>query len=440
MALPSQARLTGHYAQGVWGSDNVTIADINGDGRPEFLHLQSAGQLRSSIYRGWKGLGIDERDAALHCLTACTEDGTVLWQDGAPWAHEEPFVGHGGSFVLAEDIDADGRVEVVVIRPADIAVLDGATGHMKASLPLPADNFSILNSAQLGEPAKGRQLIVKVNDAAYAPWEYGNPTLFLNADLTPYAPALGVRGAGHNIVARDIDGDGRDELFIGYSLYDHDLRELWRLDLGPGFDYVEDHADAIVVSDVNGDGKLEVQYSGSEDFFVADLSGHILWKTHAGHSQASAEGPWGPKGEKRIIMSEKNRGIWGLDAAGTVLWNRTDINGYALSPVRWSRAKDRESWCLFLHTLRPFEETPFLSDPSWTKGLWPCLIDGDGTLHEVLPWNDAYSWPSRRIRSRRSYDAGVQFLPRAMDIDGDGLDEIIVVDRRNVWFFHSGEK
>ena len=43
------------------------------------------------------------------------------------------------------------------------------------------------------------------------------------------------------------------------------------------------------------------------------------------------------------------------------------------------------------------------------------------------------------IRAERSYDCGVKYGVLGCDIDGDGLDEVIVVDRRRVWVFHSPE-
>jgi len=57
----------------------------------------------------------------------------------------------------------------------------------------------------------------------------------------------------------------------------------------------------------------------------------------------------------------------------------------------------------------------------------------------VFPWKDEYAQPSRLIRAGRSYDCGVKFYAIASDIDGDGLDEVLVYDRDRVWLFHSPE-
>jgi hypothetical protein len=414
----------------------VKVADLNGDGQGELLFLQAGGEMGPEINtRGHRN--IDPENLHLYCLTAVTLEGKVLWQDGTPWGRpEEPFIHHGGTdMLLADDIDADGRMEVVVIRRGELVLLDAA-GAFRRSVPMLADNYLRVYSVQLGEPGNGKQLYCKVNDKAYPPWEYGNPNMVYNSDLSVLREPFAVRGSGHNIVAMDIDGDGRDEIFNGYSLFDHDLTEIRRLDLGPEFDYVHDHADQINVCDMNGDGRSEVCYAGSEDFFVTDLLGQMLWRAHAGHSQSSVVGPWGPNHEARIIMSEKNLGLWGLDAAGTILWHRTDLNGYARGGVQWASDGERTSWALFRPQLRPITPTPYQSDPAWSRGLWPQFMDGDGTVLDVFPWDDAYAQPARLIRCTRSYDCGVSYGVLSWDMDGDGLDEVLIFDRHHVWVFH----
>ncbi len=340
MRIPAKATLKASVSLGNFGADIVKLADINNDGNYELLLLQTAGQLRSRLYVSRND--VDDVDRSLYCLTATDLDGNILWQDGTPYDREIPYTCHGGEqMLLVEDLDADGRMEVAVIRGRELAILDGATGECKRSVMLPADNMVSLFSAQLGAADEGRQLICKVNDSSCPPWKYANPTMIFNPDLSVRHDQFAVRGAGHNIVALDVNNDGRDELLIGYSLLDSEMNEVWRLDLGPGFDYEDDHADEISVSDINGDGSPEIRYAGSEDFFVVSLDGKILWKATSGHSQTSIQGKWGPSGELRVIMNEKNKGVWGMDPAGNILWNRTDINGYTTHDVRWHRSGTR---------------------------------------------------------------------------------------------------
>lgn len=440
LVTPKMAHLRQSFSTEAFGGHIFKLADIDGDGQKELLILQSAGQLRCAFYTSPR-LGVDACDKSLHCLTAVRLDGTVLWQDGTPYDRPgTPFTSHGGSrMLLVDDVDGDGCAEILIVRDDRLAVLDGATGREKAEVKLPGDNFSCIFTAQFGPPERGKQILVKVNDRAHPPWEYANPTVIYNADLSVYHEPFAVRGCGHNVVAHDFNGDGRDELLIGYSLLDHELNEVWAIDFGPDFDYVDDHADQIAVSDVNGDGELEIRYAGSEDFVIADLQGNVLSTTHAGHSQNSVQGPWGPGGEERIIMNEKNQAINGLKTTGEVLWTRTDINGYAKHDVRWTRGEGQTRWALFEPHFKPTQNLPFESDPKKSKELWPRFIDGEGNLHEVLPWDDAYEIPRGTIRASRCYDAGQVYPSIVSDLDGDGLDEVLIFSRQRVWIFVSPE-
>ncbi len=413
------------------------LADLDGDGQLELLTLQFAGQLAAEIHRGRTDLGLDDVDRALYCLTALRLDGTILWQHGTPYDRpEKPFVSHGGkSMLLVDDVNHDGRMEILTVRHQDLVVLDAATGRELAAARLPADNFSQLTTAQLGPVANGKQIIAKPNARSYPPWQYANPVVVYDTDLSVYHEPFEVAGAGHNVVAKDFDGDGRDELLIGYSMFDHDLRELWAIGFGPEFDYQVEHADQIAVADIDGDGELEIRYAGSDDFIIADLQGNVLKTVPAGHSQNTIQGPWGPDGEERIIMNEKNLGLHGISPDGEVLWTRRDINGYARHNVRWHR--NGRCWAIFQPGFKPSDDIPYQSDPADSRKLWPSFIDGDGNLYEVFPWDAGYAIPARSIRCRRSYDCGQLYPSLVADLDNDGLDEILIHNRDKLWVFAS---
>ncbi len=435
---PGPARLQKQFSIEPFGGSIMKIADINDDGRQELLLLQSAGQFCSEIENP-EGVSIESLDPSLYCLTAVSLEGEVLWQVGEPYENPGvPFISHGGSSIIVRDVDGDGHCEVLSVQAGRLSILDGHTGVEKASTNLPTDNYIMLETADFDPAEKGLQIICKVNNRSYPPWPYANPLIVLNCDLSIYQEPLAIPGAGHNMISMDLNNDGRDELLVGYSLLDHDLEEMWRVDFGEGFDYIQNHADHIAVSDIDGDGDLEIMYSGSQDFFVADLEGNVIWKTNAGHSQISVPGPFGPGGETRIIMSEKNRGGWGLSSTGDVLWNRADINGYVLSQINWHQEVPR-TWAVFQPQLKPFDSPPIHSKPAWSRQLWPCLMDGNGQMHDIIPWKDDYSHPPYEIWSHRSYDCGLRYETLSADIDGDGLDEMLVFNRHRVWIFHSAE-
>src|SRR3954468_9699527 len=102
---------------------NVRFGDLNGDGVPEMLIAQNIPRVRGDAFD------------AISALTAITLDGKVLWQIGRPdqrnglLTNDTPFQIH--------DIDGDGKNEVVLIRDFKLQILEGATGKVKRSVPMP---------------------------------------------------------------------------------------------------------------------------------------------------------------------------------------------------------------------------------------------------------------------------------------------------------------
>ena len=414
------------------GGTYTRLVDLDGDGRPELVLLQPS---TSSIS---DNPGVDEAERKHFCLSALDLDGRLRWQIGTPWPDVEcPYIRHGGGGIAIADLDDDGRLEVAAINRDELLILDGATGRERARTRLPADCYALINTARLGE--HGLHLVLKVSGRTYASWPYANPVLILNPDLSVYREPFAVRGAGHNIVALDVNGDGRDELLIGYALLDHRGEVIWQLDLGPDFDYEKHHADQITLADLDGDGRPSVCYSGSEDFYIVDLDGRLRSTTPAGHSQKAHAGPWGPDGKICIFMSEKHRGINALAADGSVIWHRDDRNGYVQPGPRWSHGAGQRSWPLFRPQLPPVGEVPFRSDPALSRQLWPRFLDAEGELYEALPWQEDYALPAMTIRARRSYDCGLIYQTSIVDLDGDGLDAVLVHNRQQAWIFRSPE-
>jgi hypothetical protein len=427
-AEPAKAAPAGDFSVRAFGGDGVYLTDINGDGKSEMLILQTSGE-PDETWVGKRGLGVEEADIALHCLTAVDLTGKVLWQDGTPWARDVPFTCHGATrnMAVAGDVDGDGKTEVVFCRGRkELVVVDGATGKRKRSVSRKGLSIYLMRA---GKASAGMRIVYV--------GAYGGGIMYDGKDLAVVRESLPALLPGHNAVVLDADGDGRDELLYGYSLIGNDGKEIRQVDLGAA--PAHEHADHIEAYDLGGDGKPEVFYSASKDFFVTDPGGKILWTSHVGHSQQSLTGPFGPNGEIRIFMAEKNAGLWGLDAAGKPLWNRKDINGYTPCRVRWSRRAGQNTWALFGPQLKPGGSLPRPSDPAQSRVLWPRFIDGDGKLHDVLPWKEEYAIPQCTIRASRSYDNGLRYGVAARDLDRDGLDEVAVFNRQHVWLFKSPE-
>ena len=151
------------------------------------------------------------------------------------------------------DIDGDGRNEVVMVKDFKLQVLEGNTGRLRKWVWMPTalpDNgkkpFTLTNGdslafLNLSGTAGRREFLVKDR--------YSNFWTF-DSDLERLWQGEGQ--TGHYPYPFDFDGDGRDELAIGYALWDHRGRQLWSHDAE-----LDDHADGVAVGNFSGDPNAE---------------------------------------------------------------------------------------------------------------------------------------------------------------------------------------
>ena len=423
-------------AQFLWELDisgiggQFMLSDINGDGKPEILLRQSPGQLKSDLYdkRGWN----TPEERRLHCITAIDLAGNRLWQAGEPHRGEHPYCSHGGNDFITADLNGDGLPEVVSIAWDVLTVFDGKTGQVLAEKKLPADNFAQVKAANFKGDPRRQQLVVKVNDAAYPPYEYGNPTYVLDSDLSELWMEPLYHGSGHAPVFLDTDGDGCDEMLIGYNLVDHDGTLLWSI---PVENATKEHADNINPADINGDGEIEIAYSGSKDFFVANTKGEVVWARPHDHSQNTTFGRFREDVDGlTVILNEKWIGMTCYTPDGTKLWNKPGV-GYAQKRVRGWR-EDGLDLVMYKPALKKaVEEVPYESVPEETHLYWPYLMDGNGDRVMEIPFQASFNQPRQLVRGFRAYDYGIGYAAQVVDLDGDGNDEILVYDRNRILAF-----
>ena len=267
---PGTAVLIQEFSVAEFGGHRAELADINGDGELELLILQSPGQLKSRLHADRSDA--DDVDRSLHCLTAVSLEGEVLWHSGRPYRRGVPFTSHGPKSMVAEDIDGDGRCEVALIQGQSLVILEGASGEQRSFVELPSDNFDLLCTAQFFRSAAGRHLICKVNDRAYPPWSYSNPTMVFRHDLTVWQEPFAVRGAGHSMVPVDVDGDGRTEIVTAGYYWDgtRDVAQLcvWNPKLAlenvtTWYWTGDTYGGSVACADVDGDGNMEIVTGGS---------------------------------------------------------------------------------------------------------------------------------------------------------------------------------
>ncbi|MBD2843846.1 hypothetical protein IDH44_01465 [Paenibacillus sp. IB182496] len=352
------------------------------------------------------------KDAYAHisCLTAINLDGEVLWQLGEPSPLDDHALLSADLPLQICDIDGDGFEEVIVARNFMLMILDGRTGQVKAQIRTPrsdapdeslyvvphgayafdrinVDAIRICNFSGNPQPTD-----ILIKDRYSRVWAYNNklePLWHFHEGIT-----------GHFPYTVDIDGDGREEMFVGYHLVDHDGTLLATLPVET------DHTDEILIGRWDPDAP-EPQIaiaSGDEGFMIADLQGRLLRKEMIGHAQRVSIGNYRPDLaglEICVTTYWGNQGIVYLfDCKGELLHQfEPTSNGNVITPVNWTG--DGRDLVLLSGSVRHGG-----------------LIDGHG--RRVVGFPD---------------DGHPEQCAEVIDLTGDGRDEIVLWDRQRLYIY-----
>lgn len=233
------------------------IADLDGDGAYDFVIKQPNANI-DPYERYWKP------SPDTYKVEAYLSDGTFLWRYDLGWAIER---GIWYSPMIVHDLDGDGRAEVclkagqgdprdadgrVQSGPEYLLILDGMTGQELARTDWPRrEEFPSYNYASRNQmcvaylDGKTPHLLVvrgTYNVIQVRAYQFHGGKL---TDVWRWCEAEEggrYRGQGaHSMHAADIDGDGRDEVFLGSAVLDDNGVGLWCTGLGhPDHHYVGD--------------------------------------------------------------------------------------------------------------------------------------------------------------------------------------------------------
>ena len=267
----------------------MRLGDLDGDGKTELLLVQNIPFFGANYNQ-------------ISCMTAINLDGNVLWQIGQP-DPDHAYLSYDVA-VQIHDIDGDGAAEVIYATDRWIRVLEGKTGRLESEHMVPASqiqpeeaswkefqhyyrrdqlpylNVDCISFADLR--GLGKPLDVIIKDRHTRLWAYTN-----RFELLWTATAT----LSHFPYFYDSDRDGKDEVFIGYTLFDHDGRAVWTLDKE-----LQDHADGICAGNFCLDKSEDrVFISASDDgVVVASPQGKILLHHRIGHAQTPSIGQYRP--------------------------------------------------------------------------------------------------------------------------------------------------
>jgi len=276
------------------------VADLDGDGRPERYHLDGqtirvtdlAGKLLWShtvtgrplggnfrvakLFADRRGLQIisfssrmDTGDGQGYCFAfdKGADKGELLWTTG-------PLTGQYSPTLVIDDVDGDGKPEIVVAPHYRVQIFDGETGKLKAEVPWDVGrNYGILLTRPRKDSAHKDIYIVcdfvlHVDRITFRDgrWvhAWGHKYVEPNRPL-PRGREQYIR-VGPNPVA-DFDGDGRDE--VAYMHIDAAAGDTWHLHVRDGETgkLTADLPGVWVwsIADLDGDGRPEIVYTPTRE-------------------------------------------------------------------------------------------------------------------------------------------------------------------------------
>ena len=225
----------------------IRFGDLSGDGRMDYLFIKPA---RVS----------DERYFAnsIICATAFSADGELLWQIGNS-EYDSPSVRFDIPAQIY-DIDRDGKNEVILIMDGEIFILDGKSGEVKKSAPLPdkfaCDSITIADFEGTGYP---QNILIKNKYSKIWALDFNLNVLWSFEGNLGRTPAV-----------FDINGDGKEEIIAGYNVLSSGGELLWKADMPA-------HANSVSACIFEGDETPTVIFCGAS---VAAYSqdGKLLWE------------------------------------------------------------------------------------------------------------------------------------------------------------------
>lgn len=359
---------------------------------------------------------------------------------------------------LADDLDRDDQIDLVVSRPATgrLHVFSGGDGRELASLPIGGVRRPVMAARLRGDD---RQLTALVVD-----W---NNQLLACRDLTtdpkiawsiPVEPRRGYYDTGSSVTAHDFDGDGVHEILAGLpgnmlALINPDGSVLrkWQLD-NPVYDWV--------VGNFNG--------NASYDIAVTTSGGVTQYRTMMFDSAATSKPPWqvdlGPYMGGPAALDANQDGIDDYICRYFYMRHILDgRNGLDLQPVPWRQGyhavsvvhpweDQREPALLFhggmyTHRLEKLDGSVVWERLVQSAGRHGCVGDfnGDGRLDSACQtsgavwdldqlkpiegdypptlylWDMATGRPIAELQTLSNFQDGLV----AVDLDADGRDEIL---------------
>jgi rhamnogalacturonan endolyase len=377
---------------------NLRFGDLDNDGKKDVL----IGQVIHHAY---------PRDSysELSCLTAMTFDGKKLWQIGTPSPHHQSLTNDVAFQIY--DINNDGKNEVIYTMNCELIIADGKTGKTIIKSKTPEKRSIQYDEVNQNKIVKewtnilgdclffcdlrgiGRPSDIVIKDRYSSFWVLDEK---LNIQWSSDCRT------GHYPYSKDIDNDGKEELFIGYSVFNYKGELIWTLE-----NKLKDHCDGIGVVNFNekeGSALKVFIASSDQGAVLANTKGEIIKIHLVGHVQNPAVANFRSdlQGLETVSIN-----FWGSQGIIHFFNSEHDIY-YDFEPTSYG------SMCLPINWTGKDEEFFVLNANIKEGGMF------DGWGRRVVLFPD---------------DGHPDMCYAVLDLTGDARDEIVVWDPDELWIY-----
>ncbi len=351
-AAQTAVKVKSFSIRGSGSGPRMRMGDLNGDGRLDFLMVQATNEVPSEV----------------QMLTAYNGyNGQMLWQIGTDNGltgtdRDEP--------AQIWDIDNDGENEVVAVMNSRLLFINGATGNVEKEMNMPSsytNAHDCIIFANFSKKPIAQDIVLKDRYENAVAIDINGNRLWTYHGIT-----------GHYPWPFDIDGDGRDEFFIGYTCLDYQGKPKYPPPI------TIDHPDCIWIGDIDANpaNGWEVVYglaANPSTQVVNTSTGRIVWTN--GDRRES----------QQVILADFLKEKEGLEIYGLDRVNRTDQDALfvidAKGKMHWAETPDNSGYTTAIKLVRNWDgsRTPLCLAFKRGSSVNPELRDGNGRIAGVIP-------------------------------------------------------
>jgi hypothetical protein len=361
------------HVQDFGSNHQLRLGDLTGDGNKEIAFIQTG-----------------ETNSAVDAITVVNLDGEILWQYGEAKTMNQ---GVGGQIPLQiHDLDGDGLREIIFISEGWIHLLEGRSGKLENRIRVP-ESLDAINLQFADLLGIGRNSCLLLSDP-------NGKLLVLNEQME----VMWSQQTNNNTypMAHDLNGDGKQEVVMGYSVFDPTGKLLY--DVG---EYIGDRCNGVLVYPmIENEQEIPclVYAAGDWGLLYFDFQGNLIRQNNLGHVgymsvadynmeipglELAASNQWGNDGLTHL-----------LDARGEAINNFLPVSGLIrCQPVNWKG--DGEEFLL-----------------TCADSLMGGMVDFSGQLAVRFP-TDGHPTSYYLVQ----------------DLTGDTRDEVIVWDQEELWIY-----